>query len=93
MSELQLNIANLSYEEFCEHFFNKKYHVPKSELIRKLKNRIHQFEEKYGMTTEKFIPRYESGEFEMDDDYPDHDLFSWWCDYISYHRLLQRNGK
>ena len=66
MLESKLNIAHLSYEDFCKHFFNKKNHVPKVELIRKLKNRMHNFEEKYGMTTEEFIMRYEKGEFEMD---------------------------
>ena len=78
-----------SFEEFLE---NVKKHPPKSrdEIIMELRQTITQYEQKYQMSTEEFIPRFEKGEFENDDNYVDHELFRWWSDYHSYIKLFNK---
>lgn len=52
-----------------------------AEIIRDLEARIACYEQQYEMSTEEFLPRYERGEFEMDDRYLDYELLDWWGNY------------
>lgn len=80
----------LAFEEFLE--TSRKKHPPKSkeEIIQELKETIAHYEQKYQMSTEEFLPRYEKGEFEMNDHYDDGDLFEWRACYRSLQRLNSR---
>ena len=42
-----------------------------------MQTRLAEYEKKYSMSSEEFLPRYKRGDFEMDDDYLDHELFDW----------------
>ena len=89
MSESQSTVLK-NYETFYTHSCQSS-DSPK-QILEKLEANLRQHEQAYQMTTKEFIPRYESGEFEMNDAFPEHELFSWWCDYQSYCRLRNNNG-
>ena len=89
MSETQ-NTTLRNYKEFC--IQSRKSSTTPKQLLEKLEANLRQYEQTYQMTSEEFIARYESGEFEMDDAFPGHELFSWWSDYQSCCRLRNGNG-
>ena len=66
-----------AFDEFLKKINN---HSPKrrDKIIFALKKTIIGYEKKYHMTTEEFLPRFNSGEFEMDDNYLDYELLDWW---------------
>lgn len=76
-----------SFEKFLEDA--KKYgkKQSKTQLLSSLKAQIEEYEKRYRMPTVEFIPRYERGEFEMDDRYPNHELFAWSAAYETYQRI------
>ena len=88
MSEAQ----SITLENY-EAFFAQSHQSPTSlnQILERLEANLRQYEKTYQMTTEAFISRYESGEFEMDDTFPGHELFGWWSDYQSYCRLRNYN--
>jgi hypothetical protein len=59
------------------------------DIINQLGNIISQYEKKYKMTTPDFLVKYSEGEFEMDDNYLDHELAHWRGSYEAYQRLLE----
>ena len=79
-----------SYEEFLESARKSNKFKSIDELIRSLKENISNFERKYQMTSKDFVNRFERGEFEGVDNYPDFDLFKWWSDYKSFKKLIEK---
>ena len=84
------NIDNriISYEEFLELWEKNREKHPKRKIIKELKDKIQQYEAKYKMESGVFAERFKKGEFEMDDTYPDNELFSWYTSYLSCQELL-----
>jgi len=76
-----------SLEEFIGWWKTNRNNRSKEETIQHLEKEIKGYEEKYKMPTSEFIPRYERGEFEMDDNYLDYELARWRGAYLSYKRL------
>jgi hypothetical protein len=77
-----------SFEEFLAILEKNRSHSTKEDVIKSLKEEIEGYEKKYKMKTSEFIKRYDGGEFEMDDSYPDHELFIWRNSYRSYQELM-----
>ena len=79
-----------TYEEFLENA--RKNFKPKSidDLIKSLEKKISNYEQKYQMKSKNFANRFENGEFENVDKFPDHELFSWWSDYKSFQKLIKK---
>jgi len=75
MNAVKQKIKPLSFEDFIESSRKKFPKKPKQEIFTKLKESISQYEKKYKMKTSDFIARYEQGEFEMNDDFDDSELF------------------
>jgi len=69
----------------------RKIHPQKSikDVLSELRDIITHYEQKYKMTTAEFLPRYEDGEFEMDDRYADYELAHWQGSFEAYQRLIQ----
>jgi hypothetical protein len=76
-----------SFEEFLAILEKNRSHSTKEDVIKSLKEEIEGYEKKYRMKTPEFIKRYDAGQFEMDDAYPDYELFRWRGAYHSYQRL------
>jgi len=83
-------IGTLTYKEFVALSENKYSQKSKNALIEILKNNLADYERKYHIDSHDFIKRYEKGEFENNDKYPDHELFRWSSDYNSYIKLVNR---
>ena len=69
----------------------RKKHPQRSikDILQELRGVISEYEQKYKMKTEEFLPRYASGEFEMNDSYADYELAHWQGSYAAYQRLSQ----
>ena len=69
----------------------RKKHPQRSikDILQELRKVINEYEHKYKMTTEEFLPRYASGEFEMNDSYADYELAHWQGSHEAYQRLSQ----
>ena len=76
-----------SFDEFLTSARKRSPHRSRHEIIIMLKNNIVDYEQKYQMNSKDFISRFEKGEFEKSDIYPDHELFRWWSDYHTYIKL------
>jgi len=76
-----------SFEEFLAILEKNRSHCTKEDVVKSLKEEIEGYEKKYKMPTRKFVERYDKGEFEMDDSYPDYELAQWRGAYRSYQRL------
>ncbi len=79
----------LTYEEFLARAEAQKGTHTKEQIVQELHENITRYEAKYKMTSEEFIPRYERGEFEMDDNYNEGELFLWDSALETIHRLTQ----
>ena len=79
-----------SFEEFLAILEKSRSYSTKEDVVKSLKEEIKNYEKKYKMKTSEFIKRYDSGEFEMDDSYPDHELFIWRNSYRSYQELTAK---
>ena len=77
-----------TFDEFLKKVNN---HSPKSRenIILDLLKTMKHYEKKYQMTTEEFLPRFNKGEFEMDDNYLDYELAHWQGSYEAYQRLSE----
>ena len=83
-----------SFDEFLAIIEKNRSHCSKEDAVKSLEKEIEEYEKKHNMTTSEFIVRYDAGEFEMDDNYPDYELFRWSGAYHSYQRLqkeIERN--
>jgi hypothetical protein len=76
-----------SFEEFLREAKEYGKGQSKAQFLSSLKAQMEEYEKKYQMSTIEFIPRYEKGEFEMDDRYLNHELFAWSTAYETYQRL------
>ena len=90
MQTVKTRFPKLTFEEFIE--LSHKLHPPKSkkEIVRELKQQIREYEQKYNMKTRHFIVRYDKGDFEMDDNYNNGDLFEWKASYEALQRMLKQ---
>lgn len=79
-----------SYETFLESARKNFKSKSIDNLISSLKENISNYELKYQMKSDIFANRFENGEFENLDDYPDHVLFRWWSDYKSFQKLTKK---
>jgi hypothetical protein len=77
-----------SFEELLVTLQKKRSRYTRENVIKSLKEEIESYEKKYKMSTSEFIKCYEKGEFEMDDRYPDNELFDWYSAYLSQKELL-----
>ena len=82
-----------NFDEFLAILEKNRSHCSKKDVVKSLKKEIEKYEKKYNMTTSDFILRYDAGEFEMDDNYPDYELFQWSGAYDSYQRLQKEIEK
>ena len=57
------------------------------DILQQLRKVINEYEHKYKMTTEEFLPRYASGKFEMNDNYVAYKLAHWQGSNEAYQRL------
>lgn len=81
------------FEAFVEQAQRTHPSKSKTEILRILQDRIRSYEKKYGMSSEEFIRRYEEGDFEMDDHYPDQDLFRWWSYCRGYRKHIESESE
>jgi len=81
----------ISYEEFLKLWKGNRTKRPKSKVLKELIDKIQHYETKYNMKSSVFAERFKKGEFEMDDSYPDNELFSWYTSYLSYQELLSNS--
>ena len=78
-----------SYEEFLERA--KRRSRSKEELLRQLEEEVRGYEQRYGMTTAKFLPRFERGDFEMEEHFVEY--FDWRIAAHSIERIKRKiNG-
>jgi hypothetical protein len=77
-----------SFEEFLAILEKNRSHYTKKDVVKSLKEEIEGYEKKYKMKTSEFIKRYDGGEFETDESYPDNELFDWYSAYLSHQELL-----
>ncbi|MBI5214139.1 MAG: hypothetical protein HY960_00130 [Ignavibacteriae bacterium] len=82
-----------TYEEFIARAEAQKGTHTKEQLVQELRENIARYEAKYKMTSEEFIPRYERGEFEMDDNFDDGELFSWSGDVCALNKLTENSSR
>ncbi|MBI3194745.1 MAG: hypothetical protein HYZ34_09825 [Ignavibacteriae bacterium] len=87
MNNTSTTSKKLTYEEFLARAEAQKGTHTKEQIVQSLRENIARYEAKYKMTSEEFIPRYEGGEFEMDDKYNDGELFLWDSALETIHRL------
>jgi hypothetical protein len=87
MSEVTDKRSTPTLEEFVKRCEGKRNHRSKEDSIKLLEKEIQKYENKYKMTSSEFIERYEKGDFEMDDNYLDHELLDWEISYLTYQRL------
>ena len=67
---------------------NNNSRKSRDEIISDLKKIIIQYEKKYHMSTEEFLPRFKNGDYEMDDNYLDYELLDWWGTNNTYQKYL-----
>jgi len=79
-----------TYEEFLENARKNFRSKSIDDLINSLKKQLSHYEQKYQMESKTFVIRFENGEFENLDNFPDHDLFRWWSHYKSYQKLSRK---
>ena len=82
-----------SFQEFLAMVEKNRSHCTKDDVIKSLREEIESYEKKYKMKTSEFIKRYDSGEFEMDDNFPDYELFIWRNSYRSYQELTDEKAE
>ncbi|GEM_PF-5325158 len=87
-------IRKYTYEEYIKMAKEKIYSTTREEMLLRLKEAISNYEVKYRMTSEEFVPQYERGEFEMDERYLDYELLDWAGKYRRFRQLsvIKENG-
>lgn len=81
-----------SFEEFLKESKKHGKGQSKEQFLSLIKEQMVEYEKKYQMSTIDFIPRYEAGEFEMDDRYLNHELFDWSSAHETYQRMTSEEG-
>jgi hypothetical protein len=73
-----------SFEEFYQYVMQRQ--VSKAEAIKRVKQRLAEFEQKYGMTSEEFYRTIAGTPAEDEPDY-----LMWKMDYKAYLRLMEND--
>ena len=80
-----------SFDEFLAMLEKNRNNYTKEDIVKSLKEEIESYEKKFKIPIHDFVQRYEKGEFENDDGYPDNELFDWYSAYLS-HKELSSEG-
>lgn len=87
VKEKPLTIGDRTFESFEDFYeYVRQRQVPKDEAIRRVKQRLAEFEQKYGLTSEEFYRTIAGTPAEDEVDY-----LKWKMDYQAYLRLMEND--